>query len=73
MKKFTCKEMGGPCDKVFEGASMHEVADMGGKHLMGTTDEMHKAMREQMAHSSKEDQEKWFAWFQTEWDKKADV
>ncbi len=70
MKKFTCKEMSGPCDEVFEGATAQEVADMGGQHIMSSTDEAHKAMREQMAKSSEEDKNKWLVWFKGEWDKK---
>ncbi|MBI4066021.1 hypothetical protein HY412_02435 [Candidatus Kaiserbacteria bacterium] len=70
MKKFTCREMGGPCDMEFEGETMHEVAGMGGKHIMGTTDETHKTVRDMMANSKKEDQEKWFAWFKGLWDAK---
>jgi len=26
MKKFTCKEMGGPCEEVHEGATAMEIA-----------------------------------------------
>lgn len=62
--------MGGPCDMEFEGETMHEVAGMGGKHIMGTTDETHKTVRDMMANSKKEDQEKWFAWFKGLWDAK---
>jgi hypothetical protein len=73
MKKFTCREMGGPCDTEFEGETMHDVAGMGGKHIMSTTDEAHKPLREQMAKSTKEEQDKWFAWFKGLWDKKAEA
>ena len=73
MKKFTCREMGGPCDEAFEGETMYDVAGMGGKHIMSTTDEAHKAMRDQMASGTPEGKEKWFVWFKGEWDKKAEV
>jgi hypothetical protein len=47
---------------------------MCGKHVMTTTDEAHKPnrdqMQEQMTNGTKEDQEKWFAWFQGLWDAK---
>ena len=71
MKTFTCREMGGPCDEVFQGETMQEVADMGGKHIMDSTDEAHAAMKARMMNSSDEDKKKWMDWFQAEWDKKA--
>ena len=71
MKTFTCREMGGPCDEKFEGETMQEVADMGGAHIMGSTDEMHMPMKEQMEMSSPEDKQKWMDWFKGEWDKKS--
>lgn len=70
MKKFTCREMGGPCDEAFEGVTMYDVAGLGGKHIMSSTDEAHKPMRNMMANSSKEDQAKWFEWFKGLWDAK---
>ncbi len=71
MKQFACREMGGPCDKIFKGTTAEEVANMGGQHIMSSTDEAHKPMREQMAKSSEEDKNKWLVWFKGEWDKKA--
>ena len=65
--------MGGPCDIEFEGETMHEVAGMGGKHIMSTTDEAHKAVRDQMASETPEEKAKWFAWFQDLWNKKAEA
>lgn len=62
--------MGGPCDMEFEGSTMQEVAKMGGEHLMKTTDDAHKPMRDQMENGKKEDREKWFAWFKGVWDSK---
>lgn len=73
MKKFTCREMGGPCDEEFEGETMHDVAGKGGKHIMSTTDEAHKPMRDMMATSKPEDQARWFDWFKGLWDNKAEV
>ena len=63
--------MGGPCDTVFEGNTMQEVADMGGKHIMGSTDEAHAPMKDQMMKSSDEEKGEWMKWFQGEWDKKS--
>ncbi len=56
----------------FTGETMHEVAGKGGEHIASTTDEGHDPMREQMAHSKKEDQAVWFAEFQKQWDAKSD-
>ena len=64
--------MGGPCDMEFEGETMQDVAGMGGKHIMSTTDVAHEPMRKMMETSKPEDQAKWFEWFKGEWDKKAD-
>jgi hypothetical protein len=80
MKTFTCREVmnnEGGCDMEFTGTGPMEVAGQCGQHVMGTTDEAHKPMRDkmadQMANGTKEDQAKWFAWFQEEWDKKAEA
>ena len=76
MKKFTCKEImnsAGGCDVEFVGDNMHDVAGQCGKHVITSTDDAHKSMREMMANSKKEDQGKWFEWFQGEWDKKAEA
>lgn len=78
MKKFTCREImngDGGCDMEFKGAEMMDVASQCGKHVASTTDEAHKPMREMMSNPNhtKEDQAKWFTWFQEEWDKKADL
>ena len=80
MKKFTCKEImnnEGGCSLEFMGDNPHEVAGKCGQHVMASTDEAHKPMRDkmrdQMAHGTKEDQAKWFEWFGREWDKKEEV
>lgn len=77
MKKFTCKEMRGPCDEVFEGETAMEIAKKSHAHVMATTEEAHKQMREQMREQmtkpSEEEQKKWWDWFNGEWDKKAEV
>jgi predicted small metal-binding protein len=77
MKKFTCKEIMngvGGCDMEFEGDSPIEVAGKCGQHVASSTDEAHKPnrdqMQDQMVNGTKEDREKWFEWFQSEWDKK---
>ncbi len=69
-KKVTCRDMGGACDVEFEG-TMDEVMKMGGEHLMSTTDEAHKPMRDDMTDTSKkEDQAKWIEWFKGVFDAK---
>ena len=41
---------------------------------MSSTDDAHKPMRDMMASSpSKEEQEKWFDWFDGEWEKKPEA
>ena len=65
--------MGGPCDAEFEGETMQEVAGKGGEHIMKSTDEAHKVVRDQMVSGTPEGKEKWFAWFKGLWDAKAEV
>ena len=77
MKKFTCKEImnnEGGCDMEFSGEKPMDVASQCGKHVSSSTDEAHKPMRDMMSNPNhtKEDQEKWFGWFQGEWNKKAE-
>jgi hypothetical protein len=73
MKKFTCKEMGGPCEEVYEEETAIEIAKKSHAHVMATTDEAHKQMREQMTKPSEEEQKTWWDWFSREWDKKAEA
>lgn len=67
----------GGCDMEFAGNNPHEVAGKCGQHVMASTDEAHKPMRDKMqnqiANGTKEDQAKWFDWFQGEWDKKTEA
>jgi len=77
MKKFTCKEImnnEGGCGMEFSGALPMEVASACGKHVASSTDEAHRQMRELMLNPNhtQADREKWFSWFQGEWDKKKD-
>lgn len=74
MKKFTCKEImngEGGCDEVFEGETAMDIAKKSSIHFMGTTDKAHKPMRDMMTKShSKEEEKKWWDWFNKEWEKK---
>ena len=70
MKKFTCREMGGPCDFVIEGNTIEEVAQKGADHVKLMSDHEHQKIAESMKSESKEEIEKWFAWFKGVWDQK---
>jgi len=67
----------GGCDQVFEGDTAMEVAQKVSVHVMGSTDEAHKQlqeqMKEQMEKGTQEDKQKWMDWFQGEWDKKTEA
>ena len=61
----------GGCDEVFEGESAMDIAMVSSKHYMNSTDEAHKPMRDMMSQPrSKEEEKKWWDWFNAEWDKK---
>lgn len=72
MKTFTCRDMGGSCDASFSGESADEVGKKGGEHIMSTTDDAHKAMRDQMAVSSEEDKATWWTKFREQFAAKSD-
>jgi hypothetical protein len=71
MKTITCKEMGGACDTAFSGNTPEEVMQLGGKHLMSTTDQAHQSAREMMISMppGSEGANKWIEWFMTVWEK----
>ncbi len=77
MKRFTCKEImngEGGCDEAFEGETPMDIAKKSSQHFMSTTDEAHKPMRNMMTKShSKEDEKKWWDWFNGEWNKKEEI
>jgi hypothetical protein len=51
-----------------------DIAKQSATHFMNSTDEAHKPMREMMASSpSEEEQKKWWDWYNSEWDKKEEV
>ena len=75
MKSFTCREImnnEGGCDMEFTGDTPMEVASKCSKHVASSTDDAHRQMRDLMQNPNhtQEDREKWFTWFQGEWDKK---
>ncbi len=64
----------GGCDMEFEGVELMDVAGQCGKHIVGTTDNLHKTLRDMMTtNHTEEEKKKWFKWFQGEWDKKAET
>jgi len=66
-------EMNCGCDFVLEGEKAMDIAMKSHAHVMATTDEAHKPMREQMTIKTKhseEEQKKWWTWFNAKWDKK---
>lgn len=64
----------GGCNMEFSGDKPMDVAGLCSKHVASSTDEAHRLMREKMTNPNhtQEDREKWFKWFQGEWDKKKD-
>ena len=77
LKTFTCKEImngEGGCDEAFKGETAMDIAKESATHFMNSTDEAHKPMREMMASSpNEEEQKKWWDWFISEWDNKQEV
>ena len=75
MKNFTCKKImngDGGCDEVFGAESTMELMKQSSVHFMNSTYETHKPIRDMMASSpSKEEQEKWWSWFNREWERKS--
>jgi hypothetical protein len=68
MKHITCKQMGGPCDTVFEGESSGDIAKAAEAHIVDKmrTDPRHKETYDMMAEaaSTPESHAKWEEGFQ---------
>ena len=61
----------GGCDGAFEGETAMDIAKQSAMHFMSSSDEAHKPMRDMMTEShSKEDETKWWDWFNKEWEQK---
>ena len=59
MKKLTCRDLGGPCDKEVTGNSFEEIGNNCRAHVeeqMNSGDEAHKAAVAKMMNASPEDQ-----------------
>lgn len=70
MKRFTCREMGGPCDTVIEGETMEEVAQKGAEHARSMSDPDHQKIVQTMDNQTEDERKNWFDWFRGLWDAK---
>ncbi len=62
-----------PAKKFMKEPTAMEIAKQNFVHIMATTDNAHKQMREQMTKPGKgPSEEEWWAWFNREWEKKKD-
>lgn len=68
MKTVTCRELGGTCDQAFSGASVEEIMQQAGPHMMG--DEAHKASIMGMEERTGENRAQWMSRMQAEFDAK---
>lgn len=73
MKKFICREMGGPCDAEISGNTPEEVMNNGVAHVMAAQDETHGKIAEQMKNSTDEEKKQWNDWFMTIWNNKPEA
>lgn len=59
MKKLTCRDLGGPCDKEITGNSFQEVGKKSHDHVMeriNSGDEAHKTAADKMRNATPEEQ-----------------
>ncbi len=72
MKHITCKQMGGPCDAVFEGETTGDISKAAEAHIseMAKTDPRHQSTYNMMAEtaSTPEGHKKWMEDFQKMFD-----
>lgn len=77
MKHITCKQMGGPCDTVFEGETSGDIAKAANEHIsrMAKEDLAHQKTYDMMAKtaSSPESHEQWKKDFQRMFDEAPSV
>ena len=69
MKKFTCKEMGGPCDLELSAESWKNMVNTMVKHVM----ENHPDTAKEMEEMHNKDPEAWGKEMRPKWDKKAEA
>jgi hypothetical protein len=63
-KTFTCKELGGICDKKFSGSTFKQIMDKGMKHM--SSDQAHMEQVAVLAMTGNETQEEWLVRMQRE-------
>lgn len=67
-KTFTCKELGGACEKEFSGTTLMEIITSAMPHMM--IDDEHKESILTLDARTGENQKQWFARLQKEFDEK---
>jgi hypothetical protein len=63
MKKSTCRDLRGACDREIQGETPQEMGENSKQHIMEMVqsgDEDHKAAIEKMMQLSKEEQQQWY-------------
>lgn len=65
-KTFTCKELGGICDKKISGDTFNDIIQKGMEHMMA--DEEHKKHMSTLSETTKETKEQWFERMNKEFD-----
>jgi predicted small metal-binding protein len=65
-KTFTCRELGGTCDKKFSGNTLMEIVQQAMPHMM--QDEAHKTSIIDMEKRTGENQAQWMERMQKEFD-----
>ncbi|MBX4210833.1 DUF1059 domain-containing protein [Candidatus Parcubacteria bacterium] len=67
-KTFTCRELGGTCDKTFSGNTFGEILEKAMPHMM--SDDAHRASIMDMEKQTGENKEQWMERMQNEFNAK---
>ena len=62
MKKMTCKQLGGACDKIFEANSFDEIAELSKQHgmeMFAQKDQPHLNAMNLIINKSPEEMKRW--------------
>ncbi len=76
MKKLTCRDLGGPCDKEITGNSFDEMGNNCKTHVMeqiNNGDESHKIAAGKMKDATPEQQKAWMAEFEKKYKEAPEV
>ncbi len=77
MKHITCKQIGGPCDTVFEGTSSADIAKQAEAHIteLAKTDPAHAKTYDEMAATATDPvrHQAWKEEFATLWEETPEV